>query len=421
MSEPTTTNGTTAAPPLVPFLKRVRIRNYKSIASCDVELGALTLLVGRNGSGKSNFLDALGFVADALRASLGHAISFRGGLGALLHRGRERHECLSFGLEMTLRDGVDVRRADYGFSLAPRNGGWPLTNEYLKLEPRMPVDEANGFETRDGKLEWSSLNESVAPFLLSDRLYLTQWAGDSFALEVIRYLCEIHTYNLNPTSMKPPQRPAGEELLFSDGANIASVVRRITDASPEMKERLVGYLSTITPGIMDVNRVELGSDFEALRFRQTLDGSSAPTEFYASSMSDGTLRALGILVAVAQLADGENPVRLVGIEEPETALHPAAAGALMDALQEAAVRTQVVVTTHSPDLLDQIDPETDRLLAVEMRDGNTVIGPVNGASREAIQKKLFSPGELLRMDQFEPDWRDLERQRGLLDAAKESE
>ena len=143
---------------------------------------------------------------------------------------------------------------------------------------------------------------------------------------------------------------------------------------------------------------------------QSSVGEVNPWASHANNVSDGTLRALGPLVAVAQLADGGVPVRLVGIEEPETALHPAAAGVLMDALREAAVHTQVVVTTHSPDLLDQIDPETDRLLAVQMRDGNTEIGPIDRASREAIRKHLYSPGELLRMDQLDVDWADLQRQ-----------
>ena len=63
-----------------PFVRRLRLRNYKSISVCDVELGQLTLLVGRNGSGKSNFLDGLRFVADGLNLSLDHAIKSRGGI-----------------------------------------------------------------------------------------------------------------------------------------------------------------------------------------------------------------------------------------------------------------------------------------------------------------------------------------------------
>jgi predicted ATPase len=128
-------------------------------------------------------------------------------------------------------------------------------------------------------------------------------------------------------------------------------------------------------------------------------------------MSDGTLRALGTLVAVSQLADRKHPVSLVGIEEPETALHPAAAGALMDALREAVSHTQVVVTTHSPELLDQVNPEEDTVLAVQSQQGNTEIGPVDPASHEAIKSHLYTPGELLRMDQLSIDAADLERQK----------
>jgi len=59
------------------FIKRVRLKNYRSIASCDVQLGPLNFLVGPNGSGKSNFLDALRFVGDSLRSTL--AINEHGG------------------------------------------------------------------------------------------------------------------------------------------------------------------------------------------------------------------------------------------------------------------------------------------------------------------------------------------------------
>ena len=176
-----------------------------------------------------------------------------------------------------------------------------------------------------------------------------------------------------------------------------------------VKERIKDYLECIVPGITNVQRVALGHK-ETLEFRQEVVGSKHPWKFHAGSISDGTLRALGALVAVTQLAGKENPVRLVGIEEPETALHPAAAGALMDALREAASRTQVVVTSHSPDLLDQVDPDTDQLLAVQSRQGTTEIGPVNEANREAIRKHLGTPGELLRMDQLAPDKRSLAKQ-----------
>jgi predicted ATPase len=71
------------------LIRRVVIRNYKSIAACDVELGPLTFLVGPNGSGKSNFLDALRFVSDALRDTLEHALRIRGGIREVLRQSRD--------------------------------------------------------------------------------------------------------------------------------------------------------------------------------------------------------------------------------------------------------------------------------------------------------------------------------------------
>ena len=68
------------------FLRRVVLKNYKSIAACDIVLGPLTFLVGPNGSGKSNFLDALRLVADSLRTSLDHALRERGGIKEVRRR-----------------------------------------------------------------------------------------------------------------------------------------------------------------------------------------------------------------------------------------------------------------------------------------------------------------------------------------------
>ncbi len=68
------------------LITQVTLKDYKSIARCDVRLGPLTFLVGPNGSGKSNFLDALRFVSDALNTSLDHALRDRGGIQEVLRR-----------------------------------------------------------------------------------------------------------------------------------------------------------------------------------------------------------------------------------------------------------------------------------------------------------------------------------------------
>ena len=126
--------------------------------------------------------------------------------------------------------------------------------------------------------------------------------------------------------------------------------------------------------------------------------------FLANNMSDGTLRALGILVALFQgNQEAQKRVPLVGIEEPEIALHPGAVAVLLDGLRDAADRTQVIITTHSPDLLDDKHLDVESILAVEAHDGNTVIAPVDDASRSVVRDRLFTAGELLRSNQLQPD------------------
>lgn len=247
------------------------------------------------------------------------------------------------------------------------------------------------------------------PPVLDDRLYLVNAAGLPVFRPAYDALLSVGFYNLNPETMKEPQSPDAGELLHPDGSNIASVLARLARQQPETVERIRTYLSTIVPAIADFESVTLGPR-ETLQFSQRVEGAQHPWRFYAASISDGTLRALGALVAVGQLGATSTLVRLVGIEAPETALHPAAAGALMDALREASLHTQVIATTHSPDLLSEVDLERDGLLVVVSRDGNTRVGPMDEASVEAVRRHLYTPGELLRLDQLQPDERDLERQ-----------
>ena len=143
---------------------------------------------------------------------------------------------------------------------------------------------------------------------------------------------------------------------------------------------------------------------EASLFRQEVRGARYPWRFFASNMSDGTLRALGVLIALFQGFDGAESVRrCVGIEEPEVALHPAAAGVLMDGLRDAAEQAQILVTSHTPDLLNNKEIPDDAIVAVVAEHGESRIGPLDEVGRSALRDHLYTAGELLRMNQLRPD------------------
>jgi hypothetical protein len=109
----------------------------------------------------------------------------------------------------------------------------------------------------------------------------------------------------------------------------------------------------------------------------------------------------GVLVAL--FADTGHTLSTIGIEEPGSALHPAAAGVLLDALRDASERRQVIITSHSPDLLDRDDFQSEELCAVRSVGGETRIGPLDTAGAMAMREHLYTPGELLRTDQLLPE------------------
>lgn len=88
--------------------------------------------------------------------------------------------------------------------------------------------------------------------------------------------------------------------------------------------------------------------------------------------------------------------------EPETALHPAASGLLLEALKEASRFVQVVVTSHSADLLDDPDIDASQIVAVASSEGTSILAPVDEATRSVLRDKLFTVGDLLRQNQLQP-------------------
>lgn len=199
--------------------------------------------------------------------------------------------------------------------------------------------------------------------------------------------------------MRQLQTPDAGANLRRDGSNIASVLERLRRENPDIKKRIEEYLQQIVQGVSGVERIGLGS-YETIEVDQRVAGAQSPWSFLATSVSDGTLRALGVLTAL--FAGSKDRLSPIGIEEPESALHPAATRLLLEALRDASTRRQVLVTSHSPDLLDSETISERAILAVTAMAGQTTIGRLDITSRSALEDSLFTPGELLRVGQLQP-------------------
>ncbi len=383
------------------FINKVELSNYKSIKSCRVNLGELTFLVGQNGAGKSNFLDALRLVADSLNSPLEHALRERGGINEVRRRSSGHPTHFTIKLHWQLPNSMN---GIYGFKVgAQPKGGFEIQSEICQV---CGLDQVQPwfYKVEGGKVVDSSL--SVTPPVSTDRLYLVAAAGLPEFRPLYDALTHMGFYNLNPDVIREPQAPDPGEVLKRDGSNIASVLGSLSDGN---KTRIVELLSKVVPGITDITSKLLGKR-ETLEFRQRVGTNSDPWRFMSENMSDGTLRALGVLTALFQSTGNRKyAIPLVGIEEPETAVHPGAAGILRDGIRLASQSTQVIVTSHSPDLLDDKELTADNILSVINTNGDTVIAGLDSAGREVLQSRLYTAGELLRVNQLAPDQEEVNR------------
>ena len=376
------------------LVTRVRVRNYRNIAACDVAPAQLSLVVGPNGVGKSNFFDAVGLVADCLRSSLGDALRQRGGAREIVRRttGRAKH----FGIRLDYNLGIAT--GHYALSLgADRDGKLNIGREECRL--------VGGTETHFCALEHGRVTECTFPHpppVPKGDLYLMRLAAVPEFRPVYDALSRVCVYRLDPAAIRELHEPE-QGLLRADGRNVASVLEAIKSQSPTTKERLDRYLQAVVPNLAAVDKLALGP-WRTLAFRKVVREGTRYRRFLARDMSDGTLRVVGMLAALLQGA-GTNVSRhgLVCIEEPETALHPGALEVLWDMLADGAERTQVLLTSQSADLLDHKQVPVDSIVAVASDEGGAHLGPIDEAGRSVIENGNFTVGELMRMGQLLPD------------------
>lgn len=395
-----------AEPVLRAGITRMQVENYRSIGKADIAFRDLTFLVGPNGTGKSNLLDALRFVSEAMAAPLDQVLRDRGGIDEVRRKsgGHPTH----FGLRVDF--GLDDGRVGfYALRIGARKPkGFVIARESCEVIGGQSLREH--FDVREGVVKTSS---QPAVAVSSDRPYLVAASGSPAFRPAFDLLSRIQIYNINPAVIRDLQPTDAGDLLQRHGENLAAVLRRLGRDRKDRIGRIDEYMAQIVAGIASIQAKPMGNR-ETLEFRQRMPGAKSPWRFPASSMSDGTLRALGVLTALFQEPpSGSMDLPIVGIEEPEVAVHPHALGVLLEALLEASGSRQTVVTSHSPDLLDRPEVDGDCLLAVSQRDGATVVAPVDAAGRQAIRARLCTAGELLRQNRLEPDSDAVDAVRGI--------
>lgn len=375
------------------IIQQVQIRNYKSIGQTLVDLEPFTAFVGPNGAGKSNFIDALAFVQECLSESIELAFKNRGGIGAVRRRSGGHPTHIGIGLRIQLGEKA---HAHYAFEIAAK-----VQERFSVAQERCVIKNFMGgehsFHVRKG--EFVTAIPGIRPKVSPDRLALFAASATDEFRPVYDFLTSMRFYSIVPDRLRELQQPDSGAYLKRDGSNAAAVLKRLDEKSNGTQEyaRLCRLLSRVVEGIQSVEYKPVGQK-ETLQFKQDV-GLKDPWTFNALNMSDGTLRVLGLLLAVFQPTSPS----IIAIEEPEATVNPAISELVIEVLMDASEDRQVLVTTHSPDILDFKDLKDDQLRVVTMKRGNTLIAPLSKSSRDAIRTHLYTAGELLRSNELNPD------------------
>ncbi|MEO6196380.1 MAG: AAA family ATPase [Thermoanaerobaculia bacterium] len=368
------------------MIERLSVSNYRSLGeNVDLELGPFTALVGPNGSGKSNVVDVLRFVSDCMHMGLSGAISSRNGIGAVRRWSGGHPFNVKIALELALDGGHPV---GYSFELKG-----DTAEEYRVKWEAASVSGTNGhfsFVIEDG--EWLGGPEGLAPSLDGKSLALPIIGGDARFQPLVQALQQISVLSIFPDALRVPQKYSPVKPMDGHGSNWASILK--DQPRDSWKPELIGALEKLTNDIEDI-KVSQAASYLVVQFRHASRGR--PKWFDAAQESDGTLRVAGIVTALLQ----EPPVPLIGIEEPELTVHPGAIPLLFDFLKQASRRSQVLITTHSPELLDQMEAEEVRVV-LRGQDGTTV-APMAASQREAVREGLLTLGEVLRTEGLQPE------------------
>lgn len=370
-------------------ITRLRLRRFRSLLWADISLTNPLFIVGKNGSGKSNFLKALEFISQCVSMPLESVFQVHGGLETMRFRpgGRSRPGHFGLRVDFTLPNG------DSGWYAFEIKAMPPYKFEVIKEQC---VAGPHSFSRAADEL--SLTLPGVVPNVTPDALLLPLLGGTAQFKPVKDLLGGIAVFSLEPRVIQELQEPDGGMSLKSDGSNLASVLQNMKNPAVE---RLCQLLGTVVPGVSAVTPLKHGKKL-TLKFTQTWEGERSDKQeatHEAFAMSDGTMRILGILTAFLQ---NESP-KVIALEEPESTIHPEALATVLEQIRGFSKKSQIIVTTHSPDLLECKWIQPENIQVATWRNGVSQIRPLGEATTTTLQQHLMGAGEMMRTEGLQPE------------------
>ena len=342
--------------PLVPHIESLCVKNYRALRDIELtQLKPLSVFLGPNGSGKSTLFDVFAFLAECFTDGLHRAVDKREGFKELRTRGcdgpiefelkyREKPETPIITYYLSINENAEGpfvetewlqwRRGSRGKHVRFLNfhhGKGSVISGEIPDKMDKPIDEQLDDPTT---IAASMFGQSTHhPRVSAFRRFITDW-----------YLSDLSTDATRQATNDGPQK-----RLSATGENLPNVIQYLQERYPERLEKIISSLSNQVPRLEKIDTELMMSGRRLLKIKD------APFDepILAKFASDGTLKLLSYLT----LFHDPQPPQLIGIEEPENYLHPRLLTGLVGGFLEALMFSQLIVTTHSPHLVNELSAE----------------------------------------------------------------
>jgi predicted ATPase len=318
-----------------------------------------------------------------MQLGLEGAVTKRHGMAAIRHAGSRGHP---YDVSIHAEIGGGGLDAQYEIVLAGERLG-----EYRVKREHAACRGGAWFTVENGAFVGP---EDLKPRIEPTGLALTAVAADARFAPLAHALRSVASYSIFPDALRVPQKYDPRRPMDRQGTNWVSILK--DQPEDTWKPDLVTVLRKLTGDVVDV-KFEHVAGFLVLQFRHDRDPAAKRKQWFdAAQESDGTLRVAGMMSALLQRPRPQ----IVAIEEPELKVHPGAIKLLYEYIKESALTGQVVLTTHSPDLLSLLS--ADEVRVVERVDDDTAIGLLDESQRQVVYDGLFTLGDVMRSEGLRP-------------------
>lgn len=363
-------------------------RNYRSLRDESIPFSDLNLFIGPNASGKSTILDALKFLHEAvLERDFRPAVFSRGGMIHLAWKGEEAHK-----IDLRVELEHEQNRYEWSIQLARRGYDFEVHRESLyEIRPGIPrfqllrADSGNGWWWSGERKEEVGLAQPATACALANAAPNAAFPGRGVA----EFVGGWGFFDPSPFLLRRGWAGLESSVFDPHGRNLADRLLAIRQSSPATFEQIVSATQSVLGLPANIELRESRDSEDRVYFVQHEPGLRFSV--HQIGASSGTLRMLALMTALF----GEADRNLIAIEEPENYVHPAALASFAEYLLKARDRVQILVTTHSPLLLDFLnDPGAVCVVRHGGDRGTHVVREPNAqAVRRALDATGFGVGE----------------------------